>query len=40
MLATRQKVQVEGRKRPVMQDVDVSLPMAEVKSGRYIIDFK
>ena len=40
LLATRQKVQVEGRKRPVMQDVDVSLPMAEVKSGRYIIDFK
>ena len=40
MLATRQKVQVEGRKRSVMQDVDVSLPMAEVKSGRYIIDFK
>ena len=40
LLATRQKVPVEGRKRPVMQDVDVSLPMAEVKSGRYIIDFK
>ena len=40
LLATRQKVQVEGRKRPVMQDVDVSLPMAEVKSGRYMIDFE
>lgn len=40
VLTTRQKVQVEGKKRPVLQDVDVNLPMAEVKSGRYIIDFK
>jgi len=40
ILATRQKVQVEGKKRPVMQDVDLNLPMAEVKSGRYLIDFK
>lgn len=40
LLATRQKVQVEGRKRPVMQDVELSLPMTEVRSGRYIIDFK
>ena len=40
VLRTRQKVQVEGRKRPVMQDVDVPLPMGEVKSGRYVIDFK
>ena len=34
VLTTRQKVQVEGKKRPVLQDVDVNLPMAEVKSGR------
>ena len=40
VLTTRQKVQVEGKKRPVLQDVDVNLPMAEVTSGRYIIDFK
>ena len=40
VLTTRQKVQVEGKKRPVLQDVGVNLPMAEVKSGRYIIDFK
>jgi len=40
IIAVRQKVQVEGKKRPVLQDVDLSLPMAEVKSGRYIIDFK
>lgn len=40
ILATRQKVQVEGKKRPVMQDVDLDFLMSEVKSGRYIIDFK
>ena len=39
-LAVRQKVQVEGKKRPVMQDVDITLPMSEVKSGRYLLDFK
>lgn len=40
VLTTRQKVQVEGKKRPVLQDVDLNLPMNEIKSGRYIIDFK
>lgn len=40
VLTTRQKVQVEGKKRPVLQDVDVKLPMNDVKSGRYLIDFK
>lgn len=39
-LSVRQKVQVEGRKRPVMQDVDIDLQPSEVKSGKYIIDFK
>ena len=39
-LAVRQKVQVEGRKRPITQDVDINLQASEVKSGRYIIDFK
>lgn len=39
-LTVRQKVQLEGKKRPTMQDVDIHLPMAEVRSGRYIIDFK
>lgn len=34
------KVQVEGKKRPVLQDVPNTLPMAEVKQGRYLIDFK
>ncbi len=40
VLSVRQKVHVEGKKRPVMQDLDVTLPMSEVKSGRYLIDFK
>ena len=40
VLATRQKVQVEGKKRPVLQDVDLNLPMTDVKSGHYVIDFK
>ncbi|MBO4800803.1 MAG: ribosome assembly cofactor RimP [Bacteroidaceae bacterium] len=40
ILATRQKVQVEGRKRPITQEVELDLPASEVKSGRYIIDFK
>jgi len=39
-LVTRQKVTPEGKKRPVLQDVDIDLPMADIKSGRYIIDFK
>lgn len=37
VLRTRQKVRLEGRKRPVMEEVDVSLPMAEVRSGRYML---
>jgi ribosome maturation factor RimP len=40
VMAVRQKVQVEGKKRPVMQDVETRLLMTEVKSGRYLIDFK
>ena len=40
MLTVCQKVQVEGKKRPVMQNVDITLSMNEVKSGRYLIDFK
>ena len=34
------KVSVEGRKRPVVQDIDNTIPMSDVKTGRYIIDFK
>lgn len=39
-LAVRQKVQVEGKKRPIMLDVDITLARSEVKSGRYLLDFK
>lgn len=40
VVSVRQKVQVEGKKRPTMQDVDVTLAMNDVKIGRYVIDFK
>ena len=39
-LAIPTKVQVDGKKRPVMQDVPNTLSMTEVKQGRYLIDFK
>ncbi|MBQ7442345.1 MAG: ribosome assembly cofactor RimP [Bacteroidaceae bacterium] len=34
------KVTIEGRKRPVVQDVATRLPMADIRSCRYLIDFK
>ncbi len=40
VITVRQKVQTEGKKRPTLQDVDLTLPMTEVKSGKYLIDFK
>ena len=39
-LAIPTKVQVEGKKRPVLQDVPTTLSMPEVRQGRYLIDFK
>ena len=39
-LAVPTKVLPEGKKRPVVQDVPNTLPMAEVKQGRFLIDFK
>lgn len=39
-LAVPTKVTIEGRKRPVVQDVETTFPMTEVRSGRYLIDFK
>ncbi len=39
-LSTRQKVQVEGRKRPVWQDVIETLTWDSVRSGRYMLEFK
>ena len=35
-LAVPTKVKPEGSKRPVLQDVDNTIPMAQVKTGRYI----
>ena len=39
-LAVPTKVSKEGRKRPVVEDVESTFAMSEVKSGRYLIDFK
>ena len=35
-----EKVKVEGKKRPVMMDVDYDYDMNEVKYTKYIISFK
>ena len=40
IVTVREKVKVEGRKRPVMQDVDHDLNMDTVKYTKYIISFK
>ena len=40
VLSVPTKVRIEGRKRPELQDVENTIPMDNVKSGRYIIDFK
>lgn len=39
-LSVKERVKVEGRKRPVLQDVDVDLNMDTVKYTKYIISFK
>ncbi|TXJ57913.1 ribosome assembly cofactor RimP [Prevotella brunnea] len=40
VVAVNEKVKVEGKKRPVMMDVDHSFKMDEVKYTKYIISFK
>ena len=40
VMTVKQKVQVEGKKRPEMQDVALTLPMSNVKSGKFVIEFK
>ena len=40
VVAVPTKVQVEGKKRPQIQDVEHQLQMADIKSGRYLLDFK
>ena len=40
VVAVNEKVQVEGKKRPVKMDVDHTYKMDEVKYTKYIISFK
>ena len=40
VVAVNEKVQVEGKKRPVKMDVDQAYKMDEVKYTKYIISFK
>ena len=40
VVAVNEKVQVEGKKRPVKMDVDHAYKMDEVKYTKYIISFK
>jgi ribosome maturation factor RimP len=39
-VAVKEKVHVEGKKRPVMQDVDHTYTMDGVKYTKYLINFK
>ena len=40
VVSVSEKVKVEGKKRPVMMDVDYDYDMNEVKYTKYIISFK
>ena len=40
VVSVNEKVQVEGKKRPVKMDVDLAYKMDEVKYTKYIISFK
>ena len=40
VVTTQEKVKVEGKKRPVLQDIDHSYKMDEVKYCKYLISFK
>ena len=40
VVSVNEKVQVEGKKRPVKMDVDHAYKMDEVKNTKYIISFK
>lgn len=40
VVSVNEKVQVEGKKRPVKMDVDHAYNMNEVKYTKYIISFK
>ena len=40
VVTVREKVRVDGKKRPVLQDVDHVYKMEEVKYTKYLISFK
>ncbi len=40
VVTTQEKVKVEGKKRPVLQDVDHSFRMDNVKYTKYLLNFK
>lgn len=40
MVAVKEKLKLEGKKRPVSQDVDHTYNMDEVKYTKYLISFK
>ena len=40
VVTTQEKVKVEGKKRPVLQDIDHQYKMDEVKYCKYLISFK
>lgn len=39
-LTITERVKIEGKKRPQLQERQVELRFSEVKSGKYLIDFK
>jgi len=40
VVSVSEKVKVEGKKRPVLQDVDYAFLMDQVKYTKYVISFK
>ena len=40
VVTVREKVKVEGKKRPVMMDIDHQFQMNKVKYTKYLISFK
>lgn len=39
-LSVQTKVREEGKKRPILKDIDMAFSFDEVKSTKYVIDFK
>ena len=40
VVAVNEKVKIEGKKRPVKQDVDHTFNMNDVKYTKYLLNFK